>query len=453
MRTIKQIIAEKAITEGLRYLEKDPLKNYDNLLNWAEKLAVMPEHKKIAGSFKELSKTDNNWFRLITRTVEDLDLNIQKKLLVNFFVNSALAGIPLKEKIAKKHGINIPWAILMDPTAACNLRCTGCWAAEYKKSDSLSHETLDRIIREGKELGIFMYIYSGGEPLIRKDELIRLAEIHDDCMFLSFTNGTLVDEAFCKELARVGNLVLAISIEGSEEETDLRRGKGTYQKVIRAMELLKSYRCGFGFSACYHSKNISGVGSEEFIDLMIAKGALFGWYFTYMPLGQNAVPELLVSAEQREFMYHRLRQFRETKDIFLIDFWNDGEYTGGCIAGGRNYLHISASGDVEPCAFIHYANANINETSLLEALKCSIFAQYRQGQPFNENHLRPCPLLDNPDKLKEMVHRAGAYPTQQGDRESVDDLTDKCQAVSKRWAKTADRLWEEAHSPKDKQVS
>ncbi len=445
MRSIKQIIAAKAITEGLRYLEKDPLQNYSKLLGWAEKFAVTPEHKKIIRSFKELSQTENNWFRLITRAVDDIDLNIQKKLLINFFVNSGLVGIPLKNKIAKEHEINIPWAVLMDPTAACNLRCAGCWAAEYKKSDSLSFETLDRIIREGKELGIYMYIYSGGEPLMRKKELIKLAERHDDCMFLSFTNGTLIDEAFCRELARVGNLVLAISIEGSEEETDLRRGKGTYQKVIRAMELLKSQRCGFGFSACYHSKNISGVASEEFIDLMIEKGALFGWYFTYIPLGRSAVPELLVSAEQREFMYHRLRQFRKTKDIFLIDFWNDGEYSGGCIAGGRNYLHINAGGDVEPCAFIHYANANIKETSLLEALKCPLFAQYRQNQPFNENHLRPCPLLDNPDKLKEMVHRAGAYPTQLGDLESVDAVTDKCQAVSKRWAKTADRLWEEAH--------
>ena len=97
--------------------------------------------------------------------------------------------------------INIPWAILMDPTAACNLKCTGCWTAEYDQSDSLSYETLDRIIREGKQLGIYMYIYSGGEPLVRKHDLIRLAEKHDDCMFLSFTNATLVDEAFCKAVS------------------------------------------------------------------------------------------------------------------------------------------------------------------------------------------------------------------------------------------------------------
>ncbi len=446
MRTFKQIISAMAIREGLRYLEKDPVSNYTRLVSWAEKLAVKPDHKEMAKTFREIGEGNNNWFQLYARTVQNVDPNIQRKFLVNFFVNSAIAGLPAKEKIARKNGINIPWAILMDPTAACNLKCTGCWAAEYEKGDSLSYETIDRIIREGKQLGIYMYIYSGGEPLVRKSDLIRLAEKHDDCMFLSFTNATLVDEAFCKELVRVGNLMLAISIEGSEEETDLRRGKGTYRKVIQAMDLLKAHRCGFGFSACYHSKNVYGVGSEEFVDLMIEKGCLFGWYFTYMPLGKNAVLELLATPEQREFMYHQVRDFRERKDIFLLDFWNDGEYTGGCIAGGRNYLHINANGDVEPCAFIHYANANVKEMSLLEALKNPLFTQYKQNQPFNQNHLRPCPLLDNPEQLRKMVHRAGALPTQTGDLEPVDDLTAKCQTAAKRWAKTADRLWAESHA-------
>jgi MoaA/NifB/PqqE/SkfB family radical SAM enzyme len=453
MQTLRQIISAIVIREGLRYMEKDPIGNYSRLVTWAEKLAVKPDHKEMAKTFREIGEGDNNWFQLYTRVVQDVAPHIQRKFLANFFVNSAIAGLPAKEKIAKKNGINIPWAILMDPTAACNLKCTGCWAAEYDQSDSLSYETLDRIIREGKQLGIYMYIYSGGEPLVRKRDLIRLAEKHDDCLFLSFTNATLVDEAFCKELVRVGNLVLAISIEGSEEETDLRRGKGTYRKVIQAMDLLKAHRCGFGFSACYHSKNVYGVGSEEFVDLMIEKGCLFGWYFTYMPLGKDAVPELLATPEQREFMYHQIRDFRKRKDIFLLDFWNDGEYTGGCIAGGRNYLHINANGDVEPCAFIHYASANIKEMSLLEALKNPLFDQYRQNQPFNQNHLRPCPLLDNPEQLSEMVHRAEAYPTQPGDLEPVDDLTGKCREAAKRWANTADRLWAESHTEKKDRVS
>ena len=80
-----------------------------------------------------------------------------------------------------------------------------------------------------------------------------------------------------------------------------------------------------------------------------------------MPVGRDAVPELMVSAEQRAYMYHFVREMRQKKPIFTLDFWNDGEYADGCIAGGRRYLHINANGDVEPCAFIHYSDSNIRE--------------------------------------------------------------------------------------------
>lgn len=293
-----------------------------------------------------------------------------------------------------------------------------------------------------------MYIFSGGEPLVRKNDLIKLAEENNDCMFLAFTNATLIDEEFASEVERVGNFAFAISVEGFEDETDMRRGKGTYAKVMKAMDILKKHGIIFGFSTCYHSKNTEVIGSYEYIDHMIEKGCMFGWYFTYMPLGKDAVMDLMVSPEQREFMYHRVREIRETRPIFVMDFWNDGEYVKGCIAGGRNYLHINANGDVEPCAFIHYSNVNIKDVSLLEALQSPLFKQYAAHQPFNENHLRPCPCLDNPEKLREMVHASGAHSTQPIDEESVDDLTAKTEHAAKEWAKTADKLWEKSHEEK-----
>lgn len=358
-------------------------------------------------------------------------------------------GLPKIGEMKNKHECNVPWAILIDPTSACNLKCTGCWAAEYNTSTSLSFELLDRVINEGKELGIYMYIFSGGEPLVRKKDLIKLAEKHSDCMFLAFTNATLVDEDFAEELARVGNFVLAISIEGFEAETDMRRGKGTYNKVIESMDILKKHRVGYGFSTCYHKYNTEIVGSDEYLDLMIQKGCLFGWYFTYMPIGKDAVVDLLAKPEQREFMYQQVHKFRSTKPIFLMDFWNDGEYVEGCIAGGRNYFHINSNGDVEPCAFIHYSNLNIKDVSLIEALKSPLFMEYKENQPFNKNHLRPCPLLDNPEKLKAMVHKSKAHSTQPIDEELVDDLTDKCQDISKKWAaKVNEMMGEDINSGK-----
>lgn len=140
----------------------------------------------------------------------------------------------------RKHHCNIPIAVLMDPTSSCNLKCKGCWAAEYKKTDNLSFDLMDRIIKEGKDLGIYWYLYSGGEPTIRRNDLLKLAKKHQDCFFLAFTNATLVDDEFAKALAEVGNFTLAISVEGFEEETDFRRGKGTYQKIMNAMRLLKN---------------------------------------------------------------------------------------------------------------------------------------------------------------------------------------------------------------------
>lgn len=444
MKSAKQLISTTVLNQGLNYIEKDPAANAAKLINWGAKLAVKDHHKSIAQLFQTIAADpDNHWHTLMHKVLTEYDKNTVKKFIINFMVNATIMGVPLQEKYRAKYHCNIPWAILMDPTAACNLKCTGCWAAEYKKSDSLSNDVLDRIIREGKTLGIYMYIFSGGEPLVRKHDLIELAKKHDDCMFLSFTNATLVDEAFAQELAEAGNFMLAISVEGNEAETDMRRGQGTYQKVMKAMDILKQRGIPFGFSTCYHRYNTQSVGSDEYIDLMIEKGCLFGWYFTYIPLGQDAKMDLLATPEQREYMYHRVRELRSSKPIFVLDFWNDGEYTQGCIAGGKKYLHINANGDVEPCAFIHYSNANIKDVSLLEALQSPIFKQYYQNQPFNHNHLRPCPLLDNPEKLRNMVHEAKAVSTQPIDQESVDELTARTTDAAQQWALTAEKLWQQ----------
>ena len=294
---------------------------------------------------------------------------------------------------------------------------------------------------QGTELGTYMYIYSGGEPLVRKKDIIRLCEAHPDCMFLAFTNGTLIDEAFADEMLRVKNFVPAISVEGFEEATDFRRGKGTYQAVMRAMDLLHQKKLPFGASCCYTSKNVDSISSESYIDHLVLKGAKFAWFFHYMPVGNEAVTDLLPTPEQREIMYHKIREYRDSKPIFTIDFQNDGEFVGGCIAGERNYLHINANGDIEPCAFIHYSDSNIHEKTLLEAYQSPLFMAYKEGQPFNNNHLRPCPMLENPECLRSMVQRSGAHSTDMESPESAEHLCGKCVPYAENWIATADKLW------------
>lgn len=434
----------QTIKTALKYIEKDPEKNLPKLVDWAEKIDKTGYFEKYINHFRRwTSDPDNNWNKYMMSLWSDIDDGVRMRFFENFMLNACFKGMQRQKVNREKYNCNIPWAILMDPTSACNLKCTGCWAAEYGNKLNMSFEELDDIITQGKELGTFMYIYSGGEPLVRKDDIIKLCEKHADCQFLAFTNATLIDEKFADEMLRVKNFMPAISVEGFEEATDFRRGEGTYKKVVKAMEILRERKLAFGISCCYTSKNAEVIGSEEYIDDMIAKGAKFAWFFTYMPIGNDAVTDLIATAEQREYMYHQIRKFRKTKPLFTMDFWNDGEFVHGCIAGGRNYLHINANGDIEPCAFVHYSDSNIREKTLLEAYQSPMFMQYHDNQPFNDNMLRPCPVLDNAGKLAEMVHACGAHSTDLQSPEDVDDYCERCRPTAEAWAVTAERLWNE----------
>lgn len=443
MGTVNERLESYGLKKVLNYLDSNPEENVPKLIGWLRKFdrenLYQNTYDMVDGFMKD---PENNWNRLISSLYTDIDGSVRRKTFENFLINSAILGSQKKNKLVEKYDCNIPWAILMDPTSACNLHCIGCWAAEYGNRMNMSFETLDNIVCQGKELGTYMYIFSGGEPLVRKDDIIRLCEKHNDCEFLAFTNGTLIDEKFADDMLRVKNFVPAISIEGYEEETDFRRGKGTYEAVIRAMQLLKNKKLPFGASLCYTRKNAETIGSEEYMDHLINLGCKFAWLFTYMPVGVDAKPDLMATAEQRKFMYDQIRKFRGTKPLFTMDFWNDGEFVNGCIAGGRQYLHINANGDIEPCAFIHYADSNIHEKTLLEAYRSPLFMQYRRNQPFNHNQLRPCPLLDNPGRLSQIVKKSGAASTDLVHPEDVDNLSEKCVEAAKSWAPVAKEIWD-----------
>ncbi len=447
------------ISSTLKYVNKDREKNLMKLVDLTEHFMAGNYPKEAYDGARKLIQDPNGkWMQYLNKALDEIDPNIIKTATLNLGFEAGLYSIKKIRKLRNVHDCNIPWAMLIDPTSACNLRCKGCWAAEYGHKLSLSYEELDSIITQGKELGIYFYLYTGGEPLTRKDDLLRLCEKHNDCEFHAFTNGTLIDDDFCEKVVKVGNFTMSVSIDGSKEVNDERRGEGVYDKIIAGMDKLKEYGILFGTSVCYTSQNVYSVTSDEFLDMLIEKGSRFIWYFHYMPVGNDAAVEfgtsvcytsqnvysvtsdefldmliekgsrfiwyfhympvgndaavdLLPNPEQRAYMYNRVREIRSLeggKPIFAIDFQNDGEYIGGCIAGGRNYLHINPNGDVEPCVFIHYSSANIKEVTLLEALKQPLFMAYRENQPFNNNHLRPCPMLENPEYLREMVKKCGA---------------------------------------------
>lgn len=437
--TIKKYGLEKIFD----YMYKDPEKNLKKLMSLAEKHAGKMYPHQIA-QFRDLvDNPENPYHGFVWHVLRDVDPEVAKTVLVNFFINQNMIGWPKQQKLKEKYGCNIPWTILLYPTSACNLHCTGCWAAEYGNRLNLSFDEIDDIIRQGKKLGVYMYIYTGGEPLVRKADIIRLCEKHDDCIFLCFTNGTLIDEQFANDMLRVQNFVPAISLEGFEEPTDSRRGQGVYNKAIHALDILREKKLVYGISSCYTSVNYDSITSEAYFDMLIEKGAYFIWYFHYMPVGNDAAPELMPNPEQREIVYRRIRDLRARKPLFSMDFQNDAEFVGGCIAGGRRYFHINANGDMDPCVFVHYSDSNIREKTLLEGLRSSLFQAYHEGQPFNENMFQPCPMLENPEKLRSIIKKTGAKSTDLQSPESAEHLCAKCDHYAACWQPRAEELWQE----------
>ena len=447
--TVQRKAFSAAIDIALKRLNKDREKGLLEIVDLAQKFMGDNFSPEAYDATRAIIKNpDHKWMKFVNRMLDELHPNVAKMTALNLGFEAAFYGTTQIRQNREKYNCNIPWLILMDPTSACNLRCTGCWAAEYGYKLNLTFEEMDSIVTQAKELGVYFYMFTGGEPLVRKADIIKLCEKHRDCAFHSFTNGTLIDEPFCQKVQELGNLSFSLSLEGFEEANDGRRGDGVFQKVLAAMDLMREYGLFYGTSVCYTRRNIETVLSDEFIDLLIEHGCRYSWFFHYMPVGNEADVDLLPTVEQRVYIHKRLREIRAFeggKEIMLLDFQNDGEFVGGCIAGGRNFFHINANGDAEPCVFIHYSGANIRENTILECLQQPLFQAYRDGQPFNDNMLRPCPMLENPEKLMQMVHETGAKSTDLQSPESVEDLCAKTNPYADAWKETADKLWAEPH--------
>ena len=297
-------------------------------------------------------------------------------------------------------------------------------------------------MEQTKDLGIFFVTISGGEPFVRKD-LLDLFEKHRDIYFQIYTNGTLIDKRMAENLADLGNAAPVISVEGFEEETDKRRGKGTFKRVMAAMDHLRENGVVFGGSLTETRHNIDLISNERFVDMLVEKGAMILWYFQYIPIGREPRVDLMPTPEQRDMLRRRIEHLRTKKPIFIGDFWNDGPHVDGCIAGGRKYLHINAKGDIEPCVFTHFAVDNIRKTTLKQSLSSNFFKAIRARQPYRQNLLTPCMIIDAPEVLREVVKKCKAHPTHPGAETIISTLAPHLDMYSREYHKIADKVWEE----------
>lgn len=438
------IISKFFLHRFLNIMPKLSDKNLVKLVDFASRVAP-DTHKDMIKNIGKSIEEDTPVVRFIKRLIYDANKKCKYKIMDNLILKGFIENQELRNQhnLSDREDTFVPITVLISPTMRCNLQCKGCYAGKYTKEDDLPYEVLDRVITEAEGFGTAFFIILGGEPFIYEN-LIKMAEDHSDAYFQVYTNSTLLNDEMIKKLAKVGNILPILSLEGYEELTDDRRGKGIYQKVMTAMDKLKRAGVPFGYSCTVTKMNAELIMSDQFVDFLIAKGAYLGWYFLAMPVGANPDMSLMPTPEQRLAMVEAGKHLRATKPFFFVDFWNDAPYVGGCIAG-KHYCHITSQGDVEPCIFSHFAQDNIKDKTLLECFNSDYFKKLRSLQPYQENHLLPCMWIDNPHISRSVHTEMDVYPTHKGADEVIknEELMAEIDEYAEQVNSIYDDAWED----------
>lgn len=368
--------------------------------------------------------------------------NVLKKLIHAF--ESSHFGNSKTHEFKEKYGFEPPLFLTISPTKFCNLRCTGCYASSSKDfKNKLPYDIVKRILQEKQDLwGRHFTVISGGEPFVYRDSgkgIIDLAAEFPDQFFLVYTNGTLIDKSTAEKLAEVGNMTPAISVEGFEEETDARRGKGVFKKILDAMENLREAGVPFGISITATRNNYQLVVSDQFYDFFFdEQGALYAWIFQYMPIGRSFTIDLMPTPEQRLYMWEKERILVREKKRFVADFWNSGPISNGCICSGKDrsgYFYIDWNGNIMPCVFIPYYTHNIldiykNGGNLNTILFQPFYSELRKwhhsyilDRPPEKmgNMLAECAIRDHYQMLNRVVKKHHAKPEDEAASQALND--------------------------------
>ncbi|HEB31737.1 MAG TPA: radical SAM protein [Spirochaetes bacterium] len=448
----------------------------DYFLKWGEKeilkqLVVKNERGRPIGAQEEKYYVVTNLMKAFEKKLKENALAptvrdwVFNKLIGDIILNWADNHPEAAER--RKKELALPQFMTISPTQMCNLACTGCYAASSKKTAvTLDYDILDKVIEQKRDLwGSHFTVISGGEPLLYKSKgktILDLFEKYNDNFFLFYTNGTLIDKTMAQKIASLGNVSPAISVEGFEEETDARRGKGVYKKILEAIENLKEAGVFYGISFTATRNNVDKILNDEFVDEFFGeRGAAFAWMFQYMPIGRGPDFDLMITPEQRRNLWFQERHIIKDKGVFFIDFWNGGPISDGCISAGRKggYLYMDWHGNMMPCVFIPYTVGNVKTDffdkgkDLNDVLETTFFTKLRKWQENYSykklsseagNEIVPCPIRDHHAEFNKIARDSDATPVGKTaersfkDEEFIKDFDE----IGKKVAEATKDLWE-----------
>ena len=305
----------------------------------------------------------------------------------------------------EQNGVHVPPIMIFSITNICNLNCKGCYAKTTRPNvkEELNEKELRDVVSQAHELGISFVVVAGGEPLIRK-ELFQITKKYPDIIFVIFTNGLLIDENNLDIIKKQKNIVPLISLEGCEEETDDRRGKGIYNRLQKTMKKLNEKNIFFGTSLTLTKSNFDTITSEGFIKNLIDVGCKFFLFVEYNPI-KPGTEKWVLTDEQRKKTMDIMNVFKTKWQALFIAVPGDEEKIGGCLSAGRGFIHISSEGDVEPCPFVPYSDMNLRKVSLKEALQSDFLRKIRENHDKLHESKGSCALWEKREWIKSLLEK------------------------------------------------
>ena len=330
----------------------------------------------------------------------------ESAFMLGFAASSAAAS--KKRKNAERAGEHIPPFLIASITSKCNLHCAGCYSrcshatVDTEPVSQLTDEEWYKIFDEADELGISFILLAGGEPMLRRD-VIEAAGKMKNILFPIFTNGTFMDERYFNLLDKNRNLIPIMSIEGKKEITDLRRGRGIYDRLIKNMDELNDRGLIFGASVTVTTENLKEVTSDGFLNELADRGCKAVIYVEFVPVTDES-KDLAPGEEEREYLKKEIERLREEKtDMVYISFPGDEKGSGGCVAAGRGFFHINSHGGAEPCPFSPYSDVNIRNSSLREAMHSPLFMVLQSGDILKDDHDGGCVLYEKRELVEQLM--------------------------------------------------
>lgn len=312
--------------------------------------------------------------------------------------------------VKEREDVDVPPFLICSIATTCNLNCKGCYArangiasdSADNRKPSLSPDQWKAIFEEAASLGVNFALLAGGEPMMRRDILERVAEVKD-MVFPIFTNGTLIGPLYIEFLKKHLNMIPVISIEGMEHSTDERRGKGMYKRAMQSVEMLHEEDLFFGTSITVTTENFDLVTSDAFVDNLRALGCKLIIYVEYVPTEPGT--EYLAFGEEDMAKMEAVQEHQREhyQDIIIISFPGDEQHLGGCLAAGRGFFHIGPDGSAEPCPFSPFSDSNVIHLGVKGALSSPLFRKLREVHLVGGEHAGGCALFEHREEVEALL--------------------------------------------------